>query len=159
MAAQWGAARANHLADDSQIVTEHGRISLLKGVAELALSNLNEVEKPEEPYVFGRMIEVSQDTAVQHRYKSVIPRGAYIHNTFARRLCSVSPASHRVTEQTDPPSPPLLTGGAGREEFEGESSFCSGARGQELRGTDVLALKRTNDARDSLHNRGDLGGW
>jgi len=104
LAAQWGAARANHLSDDSQIVTEHGRISLLKGVAELALSNLNEVEKPEEPYVFGRMIEVSQDTAVQHRYKSVIPRGLgvvihyeAIQNTMKRTAVCTAEVSLSLT--------------------------------------------------------------
>lgn len=75
LAAQWGAVHAGHLGDDSQIVTEHGRIQLLKNVADLALLNLNEVEKPTEPWEFGRLIEVSQDTAVRHRYKSIVPRG------------------------------------------------------------------------------------
>jgi len=68
----------NHLGDDSQIVTEHGRIQLLKSIAQLAIDNLNTNDGGADAFKLGRLIEVTSDSAVNHRYKSIIPRGLTI---------------------------------------------------------------------------------
>mmetsp|Transcript_14948 Transcript_14948/g.36169 ORF Transcript_14948/g.36169 Transcript_14948/m.36169 type:complete len:296 (+) Transcript_14948:83-970(+) len=56
---------------------EHERVSLVRQVADLAIANLNAVEKPaDEAFTLGRILEV--DNAVQHTYKSIKARGVLL---------------------------------------------------------------------------------
>jgi hypothetical protein len=64
--------RADHL--DGDFHGEHERVGVARKVADLAISNLNAVEQPtDELYTLGRVLSV--DNAVNHAYKSVVPRG------------------------------------------------------------------------------------
>ena len=65
--------RADHL--EGAFHGEHERVGFIRQVGDLAIANLNAVEQPtDELYTLGRVVSV--ENAVNHAYKSVVPRGA-----------------------------------------------------------------------------------
>ena len=68
-----GVATAEHLAGGT-FAGEHERVGMVRRVADLAVANLNAMEPSTlEPFTLGRIISV--DNAVNHAYKSLLPRG------------------------------------------------------------------------------------
>lgn len=65
-------ASAEHL--DGAFHGEHERVGMVRKVADRAILNLNDVEKPsDEAFTLGRVM--TAESSVNHGYKSIDPRG------------------------------------------------------------------------------------